>query len=602
MTEEKPDLREYNRNNLDKSASPYLQQHADNPVWWQEWNPDVLSHAARENKPLLVSSGYSTCHWCHVMAAGAFSDPATAGYLNDHYICIKIDREQRPDIDQYLMEYIQSENGNGGWPLNVFMTPDLRPFFALTYAPARTERGRISFLEIIGQLYEYFEKYGSHVAPFLPAWKMPPVAGKNIGVNELLSYHDQEYGGFGYGQKFPPHSTLLYLLYHLSAGADEDIHTACIRTLDSMQLGGLHDHLQGGIFRYCVDREWTIPHFEKMLYDQAMALWCYSLAFKVTGKPEYRSMAEKILGCLSYSFEKEGLYITAFDADTEHHEGATYLWSHRELAEALSPQEFKELCEVYEISREGNFEGSNHLIRKINLPLDKTEHKLLTIRKSRKQPLRDDKILCGINALVAVSLIQAARYLDQPHLEQKASDIVNRLITVFWDGSALSHSVSGNVIQHQSYLSDAGAMLLAITLLYENNEDRGDLMSEFAAYVESFRKEGRWIESDADDFQKVYASWFDHPVPSGASLAETALTRTAVLTGKDCMPADYLKPFISDFFNISALIRNGMFHVYTTGKPIPWKQLPANSIQKRGKPEMHCYKEICRLIDPMDDK
>ncbi len=595
-----PGEESFRRNNLDKSSSPYLLQHAGNPIWWQEWSRDALEQAVNDNKPVFVSTGYATCHWCHVMAAGAFSDTATASYLNHNYICIKVDREQRPDIDQIMMHFIQTQSGSGGWPLNVFLTPDLRPIYALTYAPASSEGNRMSFLDIAKSVRQYFGTNGKGVPVFNALEEEPPVAAEETLVEKLASYFDHEYGGFGTGQKFPPHSTLLFLLYLLPVKDDAEIRTLCTSTLDAMMLRGLNDHLQGGIFRYCVDREWTIPHFEKMLYDQAMALWCYSLGYKVTGKEDYKIMAEKIVRCLDECFEEDGLYISAFNADTGHEEGATYLWSFREIEGALDPEDFQRFCEAYIISEEGNFEGLNHLIRKNNNPLNDIEDRLLNIRRSRKQPSSDDKIVCGINALVAAAMIQASRMLGKPELEEKAADTVKRLLDRFRDGATLGHSYYNGLLQKQSFLSDAGAMLTAITMLFENNKAWGDEMTSIALYVESFREDGKWIELRAEDFQTVYASWFDHPVPSGVSFAETGLTRVALLTGKDCEPADYRMPFQSDFYNIKALISNGLFHVYTTVKPIPWMQIPANSIQKRGEPETDCYNGVCRVTDLMD--
>ncbi len=584
----------FDRNNLDRSASPYLLQHAGNPVWWQEWSRGVLDHAVSHDKPLLVSSGYSTCHWCHVMAAGAFSDPVTAGFLNRNFVCIKIDREQRPDIDQFLMHFCQEQNGSGGWPLNVFLTPDLRPFFALTYAPAHEEGGRISFLEVATQIAGYYTKYGHTVQPFELQETRPSVTTETSLVSDLSHFYDDESGGFGRGQKFPPHSTMLFLLYRLAGDEDPLIRVMCTETLDAMRRRGLHDHLQGGFFRYCVDRQWTIPHFEKMLYDQAMALYTYSLAFKVLEKEEYRITAQKILACLEDSFLYEGFYVTAFNADTEHEEGATYLWRREELARVLTPEEFRAFTEIYGISEEGNFEGLNHLLRKSDAELKETERKLLTIRNQRPQPSRDDKILSGLNALVAVALIEAGRLLDRPELEERGSALTERLLELFWNGTSLGHSRFNGHLTEQSFLSDIAALLLAVTLLAETSDKWFKSMVKLTQPLLTFRENGKWMESRAEDFLTVEAIWFDHPTPSGVSLAEMALTRTAILSGNDPPPTEYLRPWMSDFYNLSVMIRNGWFHVYTSRKPIPWKNIPANALQKRGTPETECFRGTCR--------
>jgi len=591
----------YRRNNLERSSSTYLLQHSDNPVWWQEWTKEILDVALKENKPILVSIGYSTCHWCHVMAAEAFSDAGTAEYLNDNYICIKVDREQRPDIDQYMMHFIQTQSGSGGWPLNVFLTPDLRPVVAITYAPAKKSGGSLSFLEIAARVKAYLESDANSVYPFNAYENEPPAEEENFIAEELNSYHDDDYGGFGAGQKFPPHSILLFLLNFLSVKESHQVRKMITSTLDAMMSGGLNDHLQGGIFRYCVDRRWTIPHFEKMLYDQALALWIYSLGYKITADNNYRLMAGKILRCLTECFEDNGLFVSAFNADTEHEEGATYLWSYNELVTILGKDDLGRFCEIYRISEDGNFEGRNHLVRKNHAPLDDIEKKLLAVRRKRSQPSVDSKILCGLNALVAVAMIQAGRFLDKPELEKKASDIISKLLEIFWNGTSLGHSFYNGVLQEQSFLSDAGSMLTAITMLYENDEKWAEMMGIFSEYTATFNEEGKWIESKSDDFRTVYASWTDQPIPSGVSLAETGLTRHALLTGREVQPVSYRRPAQSDFYNINALMCNGLFHLYTTTKPLNWKDIPANSIQKRGEPETVCYNKVCRMPEQTGD-
>jgi len=583
----------WRKNNLDRSSSPYLRQHAGNPIWWQEWSSETLAYALAENKPLFVSVGYATCHWCHVMAREAFSDPETADYFNANFVSIKVDREQRPDIDQYLMNFIQARTGSGGWPLNVFLTPDLKPVHALTYAPLRTSGNRYSFLYIAEAVIEFLKSRSDSIIQFSPSEQEAPAADAELLTESLAKYFDSEHGGFGTSQKFPPHSTLLFMLYRLSVSPDEMLQEMITTTLDAMMMRGLNDHLQGGIYRYCVDREWAIPHFEKMLYDQAMALWSYSLAHRVTGREHYRTMAEKIIRCLDETFLHDGMYVSAFNADTDHKEGATYLWSVDELATLLTPEELEKFRGVYEISSSGNFEGLNHLIRKNHDRIDAIEAKLLAARLMRSQPSRDDKILSGLNAVAAVAMIQAGRNLGRPDLEAGAVTLVWKLLETFWDGSSLAHSFYDGVLQRQSFLSDAAAMLLAITMLYETDESWREMMDAMAEYVKSFRDGDNWVESDADDFMKIYASWFDHPVPSAVSLAETALTRVALLTGGDVAPALWRRPYQSDFYNINVLLTEDLFHLYTTREPLPWSAIPVNSLQKRGEPETVCHNRSC---------
>lgn len=584
------------RNNLDKSSSPYLRQHAKNPIWWQEWRPEVIEEAVRRNKPLFVSVGYATCHWCHVMAADAFSDGVTADYLNKHFICIKVDRETRPDIDQFLMHFITAQNGSGGWPLNVFLTPDIHPIFALTYALGYGSGSMSSFLDITKRVYDYYINHKDKIIPFKATEKPPSIIEEKMIIKELLTYFDSVDGGFGRGQKFPPHTTLLYLLYLLCVEKNKDVQKMCSSTLDAMRLGGLNDHLQGGIFRYCVDSNWTIPHFEKMLYDQAMALWCYALAYRVMDKKAYKAMAENILRCLEERFKDNGLYISAYDADTEHIEGATYIWKYDELKEFLSAEEFHRLSESYFIFPEGNFNGAIHLIRKNDIPLGDIEKKLLAKRNQRIQPDKDNKTLCGINALVAITMLQAARFLGKSKLEVRAVQIIKSLMERFWDGKTLAHSLANGITQKQSFLFDGACMLIGITMLYENDESWYKPMCAMSEYVKSFQEGEKWVESRSEDFQTIYASWFDHPIPSSASLAEMGLTRAGLLKGKGFRTEVYRKPYHADFYNLAVMLRNGLFHLFTTKKGVNWNKLPPNSLQMRGEPETDCYRGVCRSV------
>lgn len=589
-------MADLNRNNLDRSDSPYLRQHRDNPVWWQEWGAEVLAAAAAQKKPLFVSVGYSTCHWCHVMAGEAFSDPATAEFLNRNFLCVKVDRETRPDIDQYLMHFIQAQNGSGGWPLNVFLTSDLKPVFALTYAPARPRAGMPSLQAVVEKVLEYLSAHQADIRPFSFSEEKPgPVPADSVQA-ELLAGHDPLYGGFGHGQKFPPHSTLLFMLYRLGVEENPEIARACRLTLDAMRLGGLHDHLQGGIFRYCVDRQWTIPHFEKMLYDQAMALWCFALAERVLGGGAYGKMAQGIARCLEETFAMDGLFATAFDADTEHHEGLAYIWQYGEIKAALSREEFGRFSRSYRLPEKGNFAGAIHLTRIDDLPLRANEEKLLALRRQRPQPARDEKILCGVNALAACALMQAGRLLGQPELEEKAARTVGKLLEVFWDGSALAHSLANGALQKQGFLSDAAALLLAVTMLRESDDRWADIMNILARYVAIFKEEGRWIESGHADFKIVAASWFDHPVPSAVALAVMALARAAILNGAAVEPLEYLRPLQFDFFNVAVLISQGFFHQVHSKEMIAWGRLPANSIQVRAETESDCYMNQCRPL------
>ncbi|GAG22668.1 unnamed protein product, partial [marine sediment metagenome] len=259
--------------------------------------------------------------------------------------------------------------------------------------------------------------------------------------------------------------------------------------------------------------------------------------------------AEKIVRCLEECFNEKGLYISAYDADTEHIEGATYTWKYDELKELLSAEEFHRLSESYFIFPEGNFEDAIHLTRKNNALLRDIEEKLLVIRNQRNQPEKDSKILCGINALVAIAMLQAGRFLGKPELEARAVQIVKSLMERFWNGKFLAHSLSNGIMQKQKFLFDGACMLIALTMLYENDESWGALMRKMSEYVKSFKEDEKWVESRSEDFQTIYASWFDHPIPSSVSLAEIGLTRVGLLDGKEIHPKTYRQPFHADFFN-----------------------------------------------------
>lgn len=400
------------RNNLDKSTSPYLLQHKDNPVHWQEWSEELIEYAKEVDKPLFVSVGYATCHWCHVMAAEAFSHKESADYLNEHFIPIKIDREQRPDIDRYLMEFLVATRRSGGWPLNAFLSPEMKPFAAFTYIPIKAKYGMPPFLQIIQQVKRFYDAEKKNLTPYDPSGRMPGDLGEERLIPLIRGNFDEVFKGWGSGNKFPPHNTLLFLQYYYRWKPDTPVDDMITETLDTMMLRGLHDNLQGGFHRYCVDDKWTIPHFEKMLYDQAMLLWNYSLAYDVFGKKEYAQVARGIVKCLKETYLEDGLFVSAHDADTDHVEGETYLWTERELKKLLNKKELKAFLDHYEITKKGNFEGKNHLIRKktgYGKEISAIEEKLLEVRRKRVQPFTDRKKVTSWNALAGIGLLMAGK-------------------------------------------------------------------------------------------------------------------------------------------------------------------------------------------------
>ena len=577
------------RNNLDKSISPYLKQHANNPIHWQEWSNEILKIAKIYQKKIFVSIGYSTCHWCHVMAKEAFSNHEIARYLNKHFISIKVDREQRPDIDQYFMSFIQSTTGRGGWPLNVFLSPDANPIIAFTYIPLESRYGMPAMLDLL-QSIQKTEKD----KPFSYTSDSTKVKKTSLEylIKSILSSYDDTYGGFGFGNKFPSASTLLLLISYYARYKDNAVKKVIEYTLIMMMTRGIHDHLQGGFFRYCTDRKWAIPHFEKMLYDQAMLLWTYSWAYIVLKQEAYKSIIIDIIKCLKESFLKSGLYFSAIDADINHVEGETYLWSYNELKYVLNPTEFSYLIKNYEISERGNFEGSNHLIRKIIGKNGLVEEKLLKFRKKRLQPFIDKKIITSWNALTGIAYVMAWRALGDVSLLDQAEKILKKLVQKHIIGDLLAHSSYEGVLQHQEFLEDVSSLLLLATYIHEEKRNNNDLIIWLRNKINQFNDDG-WFESNIKDFWKVSASEFDHPLPSSISIATMALLRCSILLKEEYQVLKYKRYSGNEFYNLCAFISNGHWHCIHNNNVIPWKNAPFNTIQVEDTIYSDCYEGTC---------
>ncbi|HUX11949.1 MAG TPA: thioredoxin domain-containing protein [Spirochaetia bacterium] len=627
---------DFGRNNLDTSLSPYLRQHADNPVFWQEWTPAVLQYARQSGKIVLASVGYSTCHWCHVMASEAFSDPDCARLLNEHFVAIKVDREQRPDIDRYLMGFLVATTGQGGWPMNVFLSPEglgendvPRPFFAMTYAAVTPRFGMPGFLEILQRIRSFYDDNRGEFAPFASGLINPvplsdtrqsvaETAGPDIPpgdesfpaiADSYLPNFDAEWGGFGSGSKFPPHCTLLFLTYLGSTALGDarrrhELDVVVRTTLDRMMRRGLHDHLQGGFFRYCVDRQWSVPHFEKMLYDQALMLWTYSAAYARFGEKRYADTAHGIIRCLNETFRSGDLLISAHDADTGHHEGATYLWTVAELRSSLTATEFDSLSRFFEVADAGNFEGRVHLIirgesedyataGRIAETFEPIRRKLLTIRRARPQPLADRKIVTSWNCLAAVALVVAYRCLGYPPALLQAKAMLRAIQRLHFADGRLHHSSIDGSLQPEEYLEDDASLLLLLTTVHQETGEGTEEISLFRGRVEAHRSGDQWVEAAHADFVPVAAERFDHPTPSSASLAERSLLESAIISGELYSPRPFADPLVSDFGNLTTLLQNGHFYTITTPDPVAWNSLPINAFQIPGRPQNSCYRGIC---------
>ncbi len=571
------------------------------------------------------------------MAAGAFSDPEVAEFLNGNFISIKVDREQRPDIDRYLMAFLVATTGQGGWPMNVFLAPAVfggsaapggtaemdapRPFFAMTYAAVEPRYGMPGFLEILRRVRSFYEEKRDELVPFTagvlqergsaespavgPAYDDPGDSAEPSAVlADYFRSFDADWGGFGPGPKFPPHCTLLFLTYLsacevLPAEEQYDVDAMVKTTLDTMQRRGLHDHLQGGFFRYCVDREWTIPHFEKMLYDQALLLWSYSAAYARYGTAHYAEVARGIIRCLDETFRAGELFVSAHDADTGHREGATYLWSMAELREILSARELAGLVDHFELSEDGNFEGRNHLVEPQRAERrravdEAVRAKLLAARKRRPQPHTDRKVVTSWNCLTAAALVMAHRYLGLPDALRHAKRTLGALLELHFADGVLHHSSMDGELQPEQYLEDEASLLLLLTLIHQETGETEEEIELFRRRVEGYRSGSAWRESANADFVAVAAERYDHPVPSSPAVAERALLDAAIISGDVYYPGPFGNPLAEDFGNLTTLIRNGYFYTVETPDPLPWKDLPINSVQYPGRRLVTCYRGACR--------
>ncbi|MER3396682.1 MAG: thioredoxin domain-containing protein [Acidimicrobiia bacterium] len=433
-------------NRLVDSTSPYLLQHKDNPVDWFPWGPEPFEEARRRDVPVLVSVGYSSCHWCHVMAHESFEDPETASIMNERFVNVKVDREERPDVDEVYMTALQAMTGHGGWPMTVFCTPEGKPFFAGTYFP-KTERGGLpSFKDLLIAISETYAKNRGEVveqAEKLAKLLEPPTldAKKNEGLElkrvrdlietafeALFANFDEEFGGFGGAPKFPQAPNLEFILRYHWASSDPRARRVLRSTLDAMALGGLYDQIAGGFFRYSVDRRWVIPHFEKMLYDNAQLARVYLWAGQHFGSTFYRRIAcETADFVIDTLTDPQGGFCSALDADTYGVEGGTYTFSYEELKEILPENHLDFAVNYFGVSREGNFEGTNHLRARVpaedlsetdRQTLQQIRQVLLEVRKNRSQPNCDDKVIASWNGLAIHALADIGRatantkYLD----------------------------------------------------------------------------------------------------------------------------------------------------------------------------------------------
>jgi uncharacterized protein len=431
------------KNRLSRETSPYLLQHAHNPVDWYPWGDEAIQKAREEDKPMLVSIGYSACHWCHVMERESFEDPETATIMNRHFINIKIDREERPDLDQIYMDAVQAIAGNGGWPLNVFLTPQGKPFYGGTYFPPVDLYNRASWKSVLLSISTAYREKRSQIEDQADQLTQH-IAKGGFGTNitgepetfnaedcrtiseQLMKTADRRHGGFGSAPKFPQTFSIRFLLqFHFYTQNQEALEQACL-SLDKMIYGGIYDQLGGGFARYSTDTEWLAPHFEKMLYDNSLLIMAMSEAFQLTGRPIYAKAISETMSFLCRELlSEQGGFFSALDADSEGEEGKYYVWGKNEISEMLG-EESEDFCSRYDVSSEGNWEGKNILrIVHPEIPVgaekeQEWKDKLLAIRGERVRPALDDKILLGWNALMITACCKAYSALGEPDYRETA--------------------------------------------------------------------------------------------------------------------------------------------------------------------------------------
>jgi uncharacterized protein YyaL (SSP411 family) len=553
-------------NRLAQETSPYLLQHRDNPVDWYPWGEDALARARSEDRPILLSVGYSACHWCHVMERESFEDSATAAYMNEHFVNVKVDREERPDVDALYMEAVQAISGQGGWPMTVFLDPEGVPFYGGTYFPPDEGRGMPSFRMVMEAVVDAFERKRDEIherAPQMrarlgaiaqaePAADSPGAPMLIEATAQLRAGADTERGGFGGAPKFPPASALELLL---ARGEHEVTET----TLDAMLAGGIYDQLGGGFARYSVDANWLVPHFEKMLYDNALLSRAYLHGWQALGHERYRRVCEETLDwALREMRGPEGGFYSALDADSEGQEGRFYVWTPEQIRDVLDPaspnpdciefpsQQIGNLMQFYGVSEGGNFEGRNilHLVGGVGAPepdaLDEMRRALYEARTQRVWPGLDDKRLTSWNALMIAALAEAGAVLERDDY----LDAARACAEFIWeemrdpDGNLLRTYKDGRA-HLNAYLEDHAFLLEALLTLceatfesrwFERAQSLADTMlSRFAD------EERGGFFSTSDDHESLIArrkDIGDHPIPSGNSAAAMGLLRIAALTGE----------------------------------------------------------------------
>jgi uncharacterized protein len=546
------------KNMLALAASPYLRQHADNPVHWQEWSPQALAEAAERDMPILLSVGYAACHWCHVMAHESFEDDDVAAAMNDGFVCVKVDREERPDIDAVYMNATVALTGQGGWPMTCFLTPGGRPFFCGTYYP------KVAFLQLLSAITDTWhnrrhevEQASDHIVGELKSMAGAlgdlPGGGPQVApalcdgaVTVVLRDEDTVRGGFGGAPKFPPSALLEALLRHYERTGSSEALDAVRRTGTAMARGGIYDQLAGGFARYSVDNAWAVPHFEKMLYDNALLLRAYAHWARRTGEPLARRVADQTARFMLDELREADMFTSSLDADADGREGSTYVWTQEQLAEVLGDDGGPWAASVFGVTEVGTFEAGASVLQ---LPADpddparfeRVRAALLAARLARPQPDRDDKVVTAWNGLAITALVEASVALQAPELADAAARCATALVELHMvDGRLRRASLGGRVGDSAAILEDHAMLATGLLAVYQLTTDYSwlatatELLDIALAHFADPDRPGRWFDS-ADDAEQLMlrpADPLDGATPSGASsIAEALLTAAHLVAG-----------------------------------------------------------------------
>lgn len=560
-------------NRLANESSPYLLQHAENPVDWYAWNDEALARAKAEDKPVFLSIGYSACHWCHVMEHESFEDASIAEQLNQDFVCIKVDREERPDLDQIYMHAVHMLTGRGGWPMSVFLTPDLQPFFGGTYWPPHRRHGMPGFGDVLTAVLDAWnnrrEQAISQAASLTEQIRAHTMRPSDLQLNEALlsqaatkicQQFDPVHGGFADEPKFPQSMAIQYLLriWNRDRTAHKELLPVVTKTLDAMAQGGIYDHLAGGFARYSVDAKWLVPHFEKMLYDNALLIDAYIDAWQATGEMRFGRIADETCDyVLNYMTDPLGGFHSTEDADSEGVEGKFYVWSTAEVIDVLGESLGERFCKVFDVTEHGNFEGHNILnlrrsleeiaeaeawdLDELQSEMAAAKEKLLQVRDQRVRPAKDDKILVSWNGLMIHSMARAGAALGDPTFIEAAKRAAHFVLSNMRrpDGR-LYHTWRNGKPKLDAYLDDYTHFANALVTLYESTFESEwiDVAVEFAeVIIERFADtDGGGLFYTADDHESLIArtkDLQDNSIPSGNAMAATLLLRLGQLCHRD---------------------------------------------------------------------